>query len=181
MTKFSSEHPKVWKTAILKIPKFLLFRDNTIIQESRLIEKVRRDLRLMMQSVRFKVTLWVIVCFCITLGCGSNNSSGTSASKKPVAKQKTNAVKITEKLLLPPVKPGEGRITKDEIEALNRTYKDNDPQSDDYEVIPPSKPGERGVTKQEVDAARDSQTGPIGGILTPPPPPPSHQKPAEKQ
>jgi hypothetical protein len=132
-----------------------------------------------MSFLKFKVGLCTLIfaCSCILFGCGSDNNSGVSLSRKdqkPPQKQKPKVVEllvngspgqgVTTKSAIPremgspnlevtpPEKPGESGVTQQaEIEAAMRASKMIDPQ--DIEVLPPDKPGERGITRQEIEAA----------------------------
>ena len=52
-------------------------------------------------------------------------------------------------------KPGEGGITKRELNAIMANQKKIDPLN--LEVIPPTEPGGKGITQREIDAIRSQQ------------------------
>ena len=136
---------------------------------------------MLMKFMNPKVGIWALVfaCSCLILGCGSDNGSGVSASRKdqtPPVKKKPQVVELltngpsgqgTPKKLgvsremegqiievTPPDVPGGIGVTQQEVDAL-KASQNVDPQT--IEVILPSKPGERGLTQREVDALRVSQ------------------------
>jgi hypothetical protein len=147
-------------------------------ERGRRLRQLVEDLGSLMNSFKLKVSLCVLIfaCSCIIFGCGSDNSSGISSSRKdqkPPGKQKAEVVEVlingppgqggtTKHVIpsemgsqilevIPPDEAGGSGITKQEIEAATGASIPIDPES--IEVIPPRKPGEPGITKQEIEAA----------------------------
>lgn len=122
------------------------------------------------------------------VGCGSDNSSVGSASRKDpkaTSKQKLQVIELldagaqggtrksdihkgmeakTTKITPPDRKGGHG-ISVQELEAAMKAAKPPDPQ---MEIIPPGKTGERGLTLGQLEAVKSAQPVEPPRVVVPP-------------